>query len=85
MTVNTWSERYAKQPFANDHKHVTVRTIKMEKKTADNLSYSSKFNRSHAFMDDLREEGRKVTRDWLDQWHKDSAPCYPEDAAYPKI
>ncbi len=84
MTVNAWTERYANQPFANEHKHVTVRTIKMEKKTADDLSYSSKFNRSHAFMDELRKEGRKVARVWLDQWHNNSALCYPEDAAYPK-
>ena len=84
MTVNAWSERYKDQQFADEHKLVTVRTIKMEKKTADELSYSSKFNRSHAFMDELRKEGRKVARVWLDQWHNGSALCYPEDAAYPK-
>lgn len=84
MAVNTWAEDYKGQQFAKDHKHVTVRTIKMEKKTADNLSYSSKFDRSRAFMDELRKEGRKVTRDWLDEWHNGKAGCYPEDAAYPK-
>ncbi len=83
MTVNKWNKLYEKQQFAVDHKHVTVRTIKMEKKTADSLSYSSKFNRSREFMDHLRKEGRKVARDWLDLWHKGKADCYPEDAAYP--
>jgi NTE family protein len=82
MTVNAWTEDYKGQQFAIDHKPVTVRTIKMEKKTADGLSYSSKFDRSHAFMDELRKEGRKVARDWLDRWHNDKAGCYPEDAAY---
>ncbi len=85
MAVNAWTEHYAGQQFAKDHKPVTVRTIKMEKKTADDLSYSSKFDRSRAFMDELRKEGRKVTRDWLDRWHKGDAGCYPEDAAYRKI
>jgi NTE family protein len=82
MTVNAWTERYARQQFAKDHKPVTVRTIKMEKMTADNLSYSSKFDRSRAFMDELRKEGRKVAREWLDRWHKGKASSYPEDAAY---
>ena len=84
LTVNAWNKRYKGQQFADEHKHVTVRTIKMEKKTADDLSYSSKFNRSHAFMDELREEGHKVAKDWLDCWHNHKAGCYPEDAAYPK-
>ena len=85
MTVNAWNKRYADQQFATDHKDVTVRTIKMEKKTADDLSYSSKFDRSRAFMDDLRKEGRKVARDWLDRWHKGNVGAYPEDAAYRNI
>jgi NTE family protein len=85
MTVNAWTEHYAGQNFAKDHKPVTVRTIKMEKKTADSLSYSSKFDRSRAFMDALRKEGRMVTRDWLDRWHKGDVGCYPEDAAYQKL
>jgi NTE family protein len=82
MTVNAWTEAYKDQQFAVDHKFVTVRTIKMEKETADALSYSSKFNRSRDFMDELRKEGRKVTREWLDRWHNGKADCYPEDAAY---
>jgi NTE family protein len=82
MAVNAWTEHYKGQQFAKDHKPVTVRTIKMEKKTADELSYSSKFDRSRAFMDELRKEGRKVTREWLDRWRNGKAECYPEDAAY---
>jgi hypothetical protein len=37
MTVNGWNKKYEGQPFAADHKHVTVRTIKMTRATADNL------------------------------------------------
>jgi hypothetical protein len=61
-----------------------VRTIKMEGKTADKLRYSSKFNRSRDFMDQMRKEGRVVARDWLDSW-PEKVGCYPEDAAYRKI
>jgi NTE family protein len=85
LTVNKWrdeSSRYGE--FAKDHKHVTVRTIKMEEKTADELGYSSKFNRSRVFLDQLRNEGCAVARDWLDRW-PDDVGCYPEDAAYRKI
>jgi hypothetical protein len=78
--VNAWNMKYEGQEFAMDHKHVTVRTIKMTRATANQLSYSSKFDRSRAFMDKMRREGRKVAREWLDRW-KD-VPEYPEDAAY---
>ena len=84
MTVNAWNKHYAGQQFALEHKDVTVRTIKMKKKTADDLSYSSKFNRSRDFMDDLRRQGREAARDFLDRWHNDKAGSYPEDAGYPK-
>ena len=63
---------------------MTVRTIKMEEETADKLRYSSKFNRSRDFMEQLRKEGRVVARDWLDRW-PDKVGCYPEDAAYREI
>jgi len=59
----------------------TVRTIKMTKRTADNLMYSSKFNRSRAFMDQMRQEGRDVARAWLANWP--NVPTYPQDATYP--
>lgn len=81
LTVNEWRKSYGKK-FENDFKHVTVRTIKMKKETADELRYSSKFDRSRDFMDQLREEGRVVARDWLDRWRKNNVGCYPEDAAY---
>jgi len=80
ITVNAWNMKYEGQEFAMDHKHVTVRTIKMTSATANQLSYSSKFDRSRAFMDKMRREGREVAREWLDRW-KD-VPEYPEDAAY---
>ena len=81
LTVNEWRKSYGKK-FEYDFKHVTVRTIKMKKETADELRYSSKFDRSRDFMDQLREEGRAVARDWLDRWRKNNVGCYPEDAAY---
>jgi NTE family protein len=58
-----------------------VRTIKMTERTADNLMYSSKFNRSRAFMDQMRHEGRDVARAWLANWPR--VPTYPQDATYP--
>jgi NTE family protein len=80
LKVNDWSGRY--HDFANDHKRVIVRTIKMKEKTADELRYSSKFDRSRDFTERLREEGEKVARNWLDDWRKDNVGEYPEDAAY---
>jgi len=76
--VNEWNLRY--KDFAAEHKHVTVRTIKMKAHTADELRYSSKFNRSRSFLDQLRSEGSEVARDWLDHWPH--VGCYPKDAAY---
>jgi NTE family protein len=79
--VNDWNQRY--KDFAQYHKHVYVRTIKMKEHTADELRYSSKFNRSREFVDQLRREGGEVARDWLDRWPQ--VGCYPEDAAYRKL
>ena len=81
--VNEWRERYKDQDFAKDHDHVTVRTIKMKEHTADELRYSSKFNRSRDFMEKLRKEGSEVAREWLDCWPR--VGRYPKDAAYRKI
>jgi len=83
--VNDWISRGLKLDHKPDHKfkHVTVRTIKMEKDTADNLEYSSKFDRSHDRTKQLRDEGRKVARNWLNDWRNHKAPEFPEDAAYP--
>src|SRR5262245_37583144 len=55
-----------------------VRTIKMTQNTADNLWYSSKFNRSRDFMDQMRREGRDVARAWLANWPR--GQTYPQDA-----
>jgi NTE family protein len=80
MAVNKWRKSHGGK-FANDYKHVIVRTIKMKEETVDELRYSSKFDRSREFMDQLRKEGRAVARNWLDHW-PDSIGQYPEDAAY---
>jgi len=82
MMVNKWSQNSHYGTFGNDHPHVTVRTIKMEQDTADDLQYSSKFDRSEAFMDRLRKEGKKVARGWLNLWPNNVGE-YPEDAAWP--
>ena len=79
--VNEWNARY--KDFAADHKHVTVRTIKMKAHTADELRYSSQFNRRRSCMDQLRREGSEVARDWLDRWPH--VGCYPKDAAYREL
>jgi len=81
LTVNKWIKNYGGK-YKDHHKEVTVRTIKMTKKTADELRYSSKFDRSRDFMDRLRSEGREVGRDWLNSWNANKAKEYPEDAAY---
>ena len=81
LTVNDWRKKHGGK-FEQDYKHVVVRTIKMKQKTADELRYSSKFDRSREFLDQLRLEGHAVARDWLDRW-PDNVGCYPEDAAYP--
>jgi NTE family protein len=64
--------------FARHHPHVIVRTIKMTQDTADNLMYSSKFNRSRTFMEQMRQEGRDVARAWLAAWP--NVGTYPQDA-----
>jgi NTE family protein len=78
LTINDWISRY---PGLNaDFKSVIVRTIKMTKNVADGLRYSSKFNRSQAFINDLRNEGEQVAGEWLANWPNNGQ--YPEDAAY---
>jgi NTE family protein len=83
LKVNEWSKLY--KDFGRDHKQVIVRTIKMKEKTADELQYASKFDRSREFSERLCHEGREVARDWLDDWRKNKVGKYPEDAAYRKI
>jgi NTE family protein len=63
------------------HRKLIVRTIKMRQHTADNLMYSSKFNRSRGFMDRMRQEGRHVAQAWLAAWP--NVGTYPEDSTYP--
>jgi NTE family protein len=83
LKVNEWSKDYP--DFGRDHKQVTVRTIKMKKKTADDLQYASKFDRSREFSEKLRDEGCEVGRKWLDDWRKGKAGEYPQDAGYRPI
>jgi NTE family protein len=83
LKVNEWSKLYP--DFRRDHKQVTVRTIKMKERTADELQYASKFDRSREFSEWLCKEGREVGRDWLDGWRKNEVDEYPEDAAYRPI
>ena len=83
LKVNEWSKDYP--DFGRDHKQVTVRTIKMKEKTADDLQYASKFDRSREFSEKLRDEGCEVGRKWLDDWRKGKAGEYPQDAGYRPI
>jgi len=80
LTVNEWCKAYKSEKFGKEHKPITIRTIKMKKETADSLRFSSKFNRSVAFLDKLRAEGRDVAREWLSRWPQKE--CFPDDAAY---
>ncbi len=80
LTVNKWIND--KVISGGEFKTVTIRTIKMRKRTADELAYSSKFNRSRNFVNTLRQEGIEVARGWLDQWDKNTVGEYPQDAAY---
>lgn len=83
LKVNEWQEKYT--DFGRAHRQVIIRTIKMEEKMADDLSYSSKFDRSRDRMAELCDHGHKVALRWLDDWRSNKAGEYPEDAAYRKF
>ena len=85
MKVNEWisDPKYKDDKFVKGKKPVIVRTIKMEKKTADELSFSSKFDRSRDRMAALSDEGYRVALRWVDDWRGDKVGQYPEDARYP--
>lgn len=87
LKVNEWinDPRYKNDNFAKGKKPVIIRTIKMEKKTADDLSYASKFDRSHDRMAQLRDHGYEVALRWLKAWRDNEAGEYPVDAGYRKI
>ncbi len=86
MKVNEWisDPKYKDDKFVKDKKPVIIRTIKMEKKTADELSYSSKFDRSRDRMAALSDEGYRVALRWVNDWRSNKVGQYPEDAGYPK-
>ena len=77
--VNDMISRYG-GTLADEYKPVTVRTIKMEEGIANDLRYSSKFDRRLEFTNRLRKHGHDVARDWLNRWPY--VGCYPEDAGY---
>jgi NTE family protein len=91
LQVNDWLGKYKCnardddrecKPFDSDFKEVTVRTIKMTKKSAFSLLASSKVDRSRNFMVQLRAEGREVAHDWLDKYWNGQRTEYPKDAGY---
>jgi NTE family protein len=86
MKVNEWisDPKYKDDKFVEGKKPVIIRTIKMEKKTADELSYSSKFDRSRDRMATLSDEGYRVALRWVNDWRSNKVGQYPEDAGYPK-
>jgi NTE family protein len=81
MKVNEWQGKY--KDCGHEHRQVIIRTIKMEKETADELSYSSKFDRSHDRMAALSDHGYRVALRWVNDWRNNKVGEYPEDAAYP--
>jgi NTE family protein len=81
LKVNEWISKY--KDFAEGKKPVIIRTIKMEKETADELSYSSKFDRSRDRMTALADEGYRVAQRWVNDWRSNKVGQYPEDAGYP--
>ena len=85
MKVNEWisDPKYKNDNFVKRKKLVIVRTIKMEKETADDLSYSSKFDRSRDRMATLSDHGYRVALRWVNDWRSNKVGEYPEDAAYP--
>ncbi|HSB08973.1 MAG TPA: patatin-like phospholipase family protein [Blastocatellia bacterium] len=85
MKVNEWisDPKYQDDNFVKGKKPVIIRTIKMEKETADELSYSSKFDRSRDRMAFLSEEGHRVALRWINDWRSNTVGRYPEDAGYP--
>jgi NTE family protein len=80
VKVNQLRQLPAAAAIASTYKDVTVRTIMMTEQTVGTLRYSSKFNRSHDLMDQLRTEGRQVAQAWLSQWP--TVGSWPADAAY---
>ena len=83
MKVNEWQGKY--KDFGQEHRQVIIRTIKMEKETADELSYSSKFDRSCDRMAALSDHGYRVALRWVNDWRSNKVGEYPEDAAYHKF
>ena len=87
LTINRWLEQFGDaHPPLDTRKLVTVRTIKMRRETAWGLRYTSKFDRDPGHLNQLRDEGSSIARQWLADWRKLGAdfPTYPNDARYPE-
>jgi NTE family protein len=87
LTINRWLEQYGdSHPPLSDRRTVTVRTIKMTRETAWGLLHTSKFNRDPRHFTKLRDEGRTIVEQWLDDWRTlgSDFASYPNDARYPE-
>lgn len=85
LTVNNWLARYGgKDEALRERKPIQVRTIKMRRETAWTLRRTSKFDRSRQHLLRLRQEGREVAAQWLEDWRArgESFDAYPDDARY---
>ncbi len=85
VTLNKWIAAVdTEHPFLLSKKHVAIRTIKMRRETAWELSHTSKFNRDLRHLRQLRMEGHEVAGEWLKSWRAlaDEFDNYPDDARY---
>ena len=85
LTVNNWLTAAGEDhPFPKNRKIVEVRTLKMKRETAWNLTRTSKFDRSQRHMRKLHDEGRAVAEQWLKDWRAQGKnfDAYPNDARY---
>ena len=88
LTINRWVERFGtSHPPLSNCKIVTVRTIKMTRKTAWGLKYTTKFYRDPAHLNALNAEGQAVAQAWLAGWRqrRNDFDCYPADARYADV
>jgi len=85
MSLNKWLKKYGSDhPTLAEFKPVEIRTIKMRPESAWGLHSSTKLDRGHQHMQDLHDEGREVTKEWLAGWRQygDDFAAYPDDARY---
>jgi NTE family protein len=88
LTMNRWINEHGNDhPPLDNRKIVEVRTIKMTRDTAWGLRHTSKFDRSARHLENLRDEGKTVTEQWLRDWRAQGRAfaSYPNDARYPEL